>query len=163
MVFWFSPTSADSHDALVASLREIGLSVGKGFEWHALDEPTRRGLARAVRAGEQIVDAKWAAAGETTNGWKYTFAGTGGLRSGAARWARQVRTRRAALTRCSTPMPASMTKASNSAARTNTSCTSMLASSGRCRCSGTWRCMAPTCCSSRTASVDTALAARRTA
>ena len=69
------PVSADSDDALVASFRQIGLSVGNGFEWQTLDEPTRRGLARAAKAGEQIVDSKWAAAGETTNGWKYTFAG----------------------------------------------------------------------------------------
>jgi hypothetical protein len=32
-------------------------------------------LTRAIKTGEQIVDSKWAAAGETTNGWKYTFAG----------------------------------------------------------------------------------------
>jgi hypothetical protein len=69
------PASADSDDTLVASFRQIGLSVGKGFEWHTLDEPTRRGLARAAKAGEQIVDRKWEAAGETANGWKYTFSG----------------------------------------------------------------------------------------
>ena len=69
------PTSADSDDALVASFRQIGLSVGKGLEWQALDEATKRGLARAAKVGPQIVDSKWAAAGEITNGWKYTFAG----------------------------------------------------------------------------------------
>jgi hypothetical protein len=69
------PASADSSDELVASFRQIGLSVGNGFEWRGLDEPTRRGLSRAVTTGEQIVDQKWAAAGEVTNGWKYTFAG----------------------------------------------------------------------------------------
>ena len=53
----------------------IGLSVSKGFEWQGLDEATKRGLARAIKSGEQIVDSKWAAAGKTTNGWKYTFAG----------------------------------------------------------------------------------------
>jgi hypothetical protein len=67
--------AADSHDALVASFRQIGLSVGKGFEWSTLDEPTKRGLARAAKTGAQIVDSKWAAAGETTDGWKYTLAG----------------------------------------------------------------------------------------
>ena len=36
------PASADASDALVASFRQIGLSVGKGFEWQALDEPTKR-------------------------------------------------------------------------------------------------------------------------
>jgi hypothetical protein len=69
------PASADFDDTLVASFRQIGLSVGKGFEWQTLDEPTRRGLVRATKAGEQIVDRKWEAAGETTDGWKYTFAG----------------------------------------------------------------------------------------
>ena len=69
------PASADSDDALVASFRQIGLSVAKGLEWQTLDEATRRGLARAAKVGPQIVDSKWATAGETTNGWKYTFAG----------------------------------------------------------------------------------------
>jgi hypothetical protein len=50
-------------------------SVGKGFEWQSLDEPTKRGLAQAAKVGPQIIDSKWAAAGETTNGWKYAFAG----------------------------------------------------------------------------------------
>jgi hypothetical protein len=69
------PASADATDALVASFHQIGLSVGKGFEWQALDEPTKRGLVRAAKTGPQIIDSKWAAAGETANGWKYTFAG----------------------------------------------------------------------------------------
>jgi hypothetical protein len=69
------PVSTDSGDALVASLRQIGLSVGGGFEWRALDEPTRRGLARAIQAGAQIVDSQWASAGQIVDGWKYTFAG----------------------------------------------------------------------------------------
>jgi hypothetical protein len=60
---------------LVASFHLIGLSVAKGLEWQMLDEPTRRGLARAVTAGAQIVDSKWASTGEITNGWKYTLAG----------------------------------------------------------------------------------------
>ena len=33
------------------------------------------GLVRAIDAGEQIIDSKRAAADETANGWKYTFAG----------------------------------------------------------------------------------------
>jgi hypothetical protein len=69
------PTSADADDTLIASFRQIGLGVGTGFTWQTLDEPTKRGLARAAVIGAQIVDAKWAAAGEITNGWKYTFAG----------------------------------------------------------------------------------------
>jgi hypothetical protein len=69
------PVSADWSDALVATFHQIGLSVAKGFEWNGLDEGRRRGLARAITAGERIVDAAWASTGETTNGWKYTLAG----------------------------------------------------------------------------------------
>ena len=47
----------------------------EGFAWGTLDEPVKRGLARAIEAGSQIVDAAWASTGETTNGWKYTLAG----------------------------------------------------------------------------------------
>ena len=74
--------SADSDDALVASFRQIGLSVGKGFEWQTLDEATRRGLARAITTGSRIVDSKWAAAGQIVNGWKHlsTRRGPGRLR-----------------------------------------------------------------------------------
>jgi hypothetical protein len=74
MRLWL-PASTDSSDTLAASFGKIGLSAAKGFAWRDLDEPTRRGLARAVAAGETIVDAAWAGTGETTNGWKYTLAG----------------------------------------------------------------------------------------
>jgi hypothetical protein len=47
--------------------------LGKALEWQTLDEATRRGLARAMKTGEEIVDRKWAAAGELTNGWKIHF------------------------------------------------------------------------------------------
>jgi hypothetical protein len=30
---------------------------------------------RAIKVGSQVVDIKWQAAGEVTNGWNYTFAG----------------------------------------------------------------------------------------
>lgn len=76
--YWLSkmlPVSADSNDSLLASFHQIGLSVGKGFEWQMLDEPTKRGLVRAAKVAPQIIDSKWAAAGETANGWMYTFAG----------------------------------------------------------------------------------------
>lgn len=69
------PVAMDSDNTLVAEFHQIGLSVSKGFEWQELDDATKRGLARAMKTGEQIVDSKWEAAGETTNGWKYTFAG----------------------------------------------------------------------------------------
>ena len=68
------PVAADS-DALVASFHQIGLSVSKGFEYQGLDDAAKRGLARAIKTAEQIIDNKWAAAGEITDGWKYTFAG----------------------------------------------------------------------------------------
>jgi hypothetical protein len=66
---------ADTDDPFVASLRLVGLSVTGGFAWERLDAAARRGLARAVTAGEQIVDAAWQTTGETTNGWRYTMAG----------------------------------------------------------------------------------------
>ena len=75
--FWMGAMlriSADTSDTQVASFREIGLSVGKGFVWNKLDDSTKRGLARAVKAGESIVDARWNATGENTNGWRYAFA-----------------------------------------------------------------------------------------
>jgi hypothetical protein len=71
----FLPVSADNDDAFVSALHQIGLSVAKGFDWRSLDEPSKRGLIRASKAAEQIVDAKWAATGETTNGWRYTTSG----------------------------------------------------------------------------------------
>jgi hypothetical protein len=49
------------------------MSAGKGFEWRTLDEPAKRGLARAAKAAAKIVDAKWESTGETPNGWKYAF------------------------------------------------------------------------------------------
>lgn len=63
----------------------------KGFGPQTLDDATKRGLARAVKTGEQIVDSKWQSAGETTNGWKYTFAGGSagydpGLRAALAKY-----------------------------------------------------------------------------
>jgi hypothetical protein len=67
--------ASDSDDPLVASFHQIGLSVSKGFLPQTLDDATKRGLARAIKTAEQIVDSKWAATGEITNGWKYTFAG----------------------------------------------------------------------------------------
>jgi hypothetical protein len=69
------PVSADRADPIVSSLRQVGLSVARGFAWQGLDEATRRGLARAAQAGERIVDARWQATGEVVNGWRYTMAG----------------------------------------------------------------------------------------
>ena len=74
MKFWL-PSAIDSSDSLVNTFQQIGLSTAKGFLWNTLDEPVKRGLARAIEAGSQIVDAAWASTGETTNGWKYTLSG----------------------------------------------------------------------------------------
>lgn len=71
---WLAVAS-DASDTLVGSFHEIGLSVARGFEWRKLDDATKRGLARAAKAGEVIVDAAWKATGETVNGWRYTLAG----------------------------------------------------------------------------------------
>jgi len=67
--------SSDASDTQIASFHPLGLSVAKGFDWRNIDEPTKRGLVRAIKSGGQIVDAAWEATGEKTNGWKYTFAG----------------------------------------------------------------------------------------
>jgi hypothetical protein len=71
----FLPVGADNDDAFVSALHQIGLSVAKGFDWQSLDEPSKRGLTRAAKAAEQIVEAKWAETGEITNGWRYTMSG----------------------------------------------------------------------------------------
>ncbi len=47
------PVSVDSDDALAAGFNQIGLSVGKGFEWQTLDDVTKRGLSRAIKTAEQ--------------------------------------------------------------------------------------------------------------
>ena len=156
------PASADAADELVASFAEIGLSVGNGFAWKTLDDPTKRGLARAAKIGEQIVDAKWAAAGEITNGWKYTFAGgragyDPGLRAALAKYelGEQLSDKCCIRTRAWT------TKVNNSPASGNTFCISTLASCLQSRSSGIWRCMGPTCYLWRTTSDASPLAAPR--
>jgi hypothetical protein len=50
----YLPGAADNDDAFVSALHQIGLSVAK--------------------AAEQIIDARWQATGEVTNGWRYTMA-----------------------------------------------------------------------------------------
>ncbi|MNZ77986.1 hypothetical protein D3C78_965450 [compost metagenome] len=71
----YLPSSGDQDDALITSFSQIGLSTARGFEGNSLDAATLRGLARAVKAGEQIVDQRWKNLGETTNGWRYFMAG----------------------------------------------------------------------------------------
>ncbi|HEY6644379.1 hypothetical protein [Povalibacter sp.] len=50
------PASAHSTDSLIASFAQIGLTLGNGFDWKKLDEPTKRGLLRAAKSGAQIVE-----------------------------------------------------------------------------------------------------------
>jgi len=69
------PLSGDQDDALLQAFNQIGLSVVNGFAWQTLDEASLRGLARAVKAGEQIVDQRWKDVGEINRGWRYTLAG----------------------------------------------------------------------------------------
>ncbi len=68
------PLSDDRNDAIVSALRRIGLSVAEGFDWRSLDEATTRGLGRAAKTAEQIVDARWQETGEMKGGWRYTMA-----------------------------------------------------------------------------------------
>jgi hypothetical protein len=72
---WYLPISADGADPLVKAFHQLGPSVAHGFDSSSLDEDTARGLARAAEAAEQIIDARWAEVGETTNGSRYYTAG----------------------------------------------------------------------------------------
>ncbi len=76
--FWMTqalPASADQNDPLVASFHVIGLSAANGFQWQTLDEATRRGVVRGIKAASDMIDYKWANIGTMVDGWKYTFAG----------------------------------------------------------------------------------------
>ena len=48
---------APQHEAMVNQFKLIGLDVGAPFDPDALDEPTRRGLIRALANGKEIM--KW--------------------------------------------------------------------------------------------------------
>ena len=157
------PASADASDSLVASFSQIGLTVGKGFEWQTLDEPTKRGLTRAAKAGPQIIDATWAAAGGTTNGWKYTFGG-GRAGSDPALRAALVKYELGAQLQDQVLYPNTTVddKGEQLTGHAATSCISMLANCRQSRPSGTCRCTEATCCSWKTTLVVTAWAARQT-
>jgi hypothetical protein len=71
----FLTTSDDNADPMVASFRQIGLSVARGFEPDNLDEPTKRGLERATVTAEQIIEDAFANSAEIVSGWRYTMAG----------------------------------------------------------------------------------------
>jgi hypothetical protein len=61
------PPASDA--GLLGMFRRIGLSVEKGFDGASLDAATKRGLERALKAGEEIVIARAKQAGKRVNGW----------------------------------------------------------------------------------------------
>ena len=71
----FLSLNEDHANPLVTSFRPIGLSVANGFDWNALDDPTRRGLARAAIAAEQIIEDAYLYSAEVVDGWRYTMSG----------------------------------------------------------------------------------------
>jgi hypothetical protein len=71
----FLSPSDDFANPDVGAAHQIGLSVARGFEWQTLDEPTKRGLARAAVAAQAIIDDTYANAAEIVNGWRYTMGG----------------------------------------------------------------------------------------
>ena len=71
----FLSRSDDFSDADVAAAHRIGLSVANGFDWQSLDEPTKRGLARAATTATAIIEDTYANAAENVRGWRYTMGG----------------------------------------------------------------------------------------
>ena len=60
-----------SHDlGLMGVFGQIGLTVDHGFDPDAIDEPTRRGLLRAVADGEDMIAAAAQGLGSEMNGWQ---------------------------------------------------------------------------------------------
>jgi hypothetical protein len=71
----FLSRTDDFSDSDVGAARQIGLSVANGFEWKTLDEPTKKGLARAAVTSQAIIEDAYVNAAETVNGWRYTMGG----------------------------------------------------------------------------------------
>jgi hypothetical protein len=71
----FLSRSDDFGDPDVAAARPIGLSVAKGFDWQNLDEPTKRGLARAAVTADAIIEETYSHAAEIVTGWRYMMGG----------------------------------------------------------------------------------------
>jgi hypothetical protein len=71
----FLSLSDDFADPDVGAAHQIGLSVAKGFEWQKLDDPTKRGLARAAVTAQAIIDDTYANSAEIVNGWRYSMGG----------------------------------------------------------------------------------------
>jgi len=74
MRLFLSP-SDDFSDPDVAAGHPIGLSVARGFAWKSLDEPTKKGLARAAVTAEAIIEDTYANAAEIVNGWRHMMGG----------------------------------------------------------------------------------------
>jgi len=71
----FLPASDDVTDAVVVSLRGIGLTVARGFDPESLDDPTRRGLERAAVTANEIIDEAFANSAVIENGWRFSMGG----------------------------------------------------------------------------------------
>lgn len=71
----FLSATDDFADPNVGAAQQIGLSVARGFQWQTLDEPTKRGLARAAATASAIIDDTFANEAEIANGWRYTMGG----------------------------------------------------------------------------------------
>jgi hypothetical protein len=71
----FLSRSDDFSDPDVGAAQQIGLSVARGLDWQGLDEPTKRGLARAAVTAQAIIDDTYVNAAEIVNGWRYTMGG----------------------------------------------------------------------------------------
>ena len=67
------PAHADVNDTFVQTLGTIGLSVRKGFDWHAWTSRRCR-IAPCRPVIEQIADERWRTMSETVNGWRGSLA-----------------------------------------------------------------------------------------
>ncbi len=67
--------NADFSDPFVMLFHTIGLSAEKGFDWQGLDEPTKRGLARAAGVADQLIENAKLTTATVVNGWRYTMGG----------------------------------------------------------------------------------------
>lgn len=71
----FLSTSDDLADPMIVSFHGIGLSVARGFDWQLLDDPMRRGLARAAVTANLIIEDTYANSAEIVAGWRYSMGG----------------------------------------------------------------------------------------
>ncbi len=69
----YLPRNADYSDPFVMLSHQIGLSASNGFEWQKLDEPTKKGLARAATVAAELIDNANLHTATVVNGWRYTM------------------------------------------------------------------------------------------